>query len=99
MAGDGRETISCWQREPFDVILMDMHMPVMDGIEATEHIRAAEAATGDHIPIIALTAAALKEDADACERAGMDAYLAKPIHPRKLQELLARFANQAGSPT
>jgi PAS domain S-box-containing protein len=92
IAADGREAIACWQNEPFDVILMDMHMPVMDGIEATEHIRAAEAASGQHIPIIALTAAALKEDADACERAGMDAYLAKPIRPRKLQELLAQFA-------
>ncbi len=97
IAGDGRETISYWQREPFDVILMDMHMPVMDGIAATEHIRAAEAATGDHIPIIALTAAALKEDADACERAGMDDYLAKPIHPRKLQEIPRSIRTQAGS--
>ena len=53
IAADGREAIACWQSEPFDVILMDMHMPVMDGIQATEHIRAAEAATGAHIPIIA----------------------------------------------
>jgi PAS domain S-box-containing protein len=92
VACDGREAIARWQNEPFDLILMDMHMPVMDGIQATEHIRAAEAATGKHIPIIALTAAALKDDVDACERAGMDAHLPKPIHPRELQVQLARFA-------
>ncbi len=92
VASDGRETIARWQKEPFDVILMDMHMPVMDGIEATMQIRAAEESSGEHIPIIALTAAAMKEDADACISAGMDAHLAKPIHPRQLQETLARFA-------
>ncbi|MGB7325818.1 MAG: response regulator, partial [Rubripirellula sp.] len=92
VANDGRETVSRWQAEPFDVILMDMHMPVMDGIEATLQIRAAEEQTGNHIPIIAVTAAAMKEDADACLKAGMDAHLAKPIHPRRLQEMLAEFA-------
>ncbi len=92
VVSDGRETVSRWQSEPFDLILMDMHMPVMDGIEATRQIRAAEQATGGHIPIIALTAAAMKEDAEACRAAGMDAYLAKPIHPRMLQEMLAQFA-------
>ncbi len=92
VASDGRETVARWQSEPFDVILMDMHMPVMDGIEATEHIRAAEQGTDNHIPIIALTAAAMKEDAESCQRAGMDAYLTKPIHPRMLQEMLARYA-------
>jgi CheY-like chemotaxis protein/HPt (histidine-containing phosphotransfer) domain-containing protein len=92
VVGDGRETIARWQSEPFDLILMDMHMPVMDGIEATKQIRAAEQATGTHIPIIALTAAAMKEDEDACNAAGMDGYLPKPIHPRMLQEMLAQFA-------
>ena len=70
VASDGREAIARWQSEPFDAILMDMHMPVMDGIAATEHIRAAEQATGPHLPIIALTAAAMKEDAEACRKAG-----------------------------
>ncbi len=94
VVSDGRETVARWQSEPFDLILMDMHMPVMDGIEATQQIRAAELATGGHIPIIALTAAAMKEDADACREAGMDAYLPKPIHPRMLQEMLAKYAPQ-----
>ena len=71
-----------------------MHMPVMDGIEATLAIRVHEQVTGDHIPIIALTAAAMKEDAEACQRAGMDGYLTKPIHQRQLQETMARFAPQ-----
>ena len=92
VVSDGRETITRWQSEPFDVILMDMHMPVMDGIEATRHIRAAEQETGQHIPIIALTAAAMKEDAQICRQAGMDDYLSKPIQLRRLQETLARFA-------
>ena len=61
VVSDGRETIARWQSEPFDLILMDMHMPIMDGIEATRQIRAAERATGGHIPIIALTAASTIE--------------------------------------
>jgi two-component system, sensor histidine kinase and response regulator len=65
---------------------------VLDGIEATQAIRAIEASIGGHIPIIAVTAAAMKEDAEACRAAGMDAYLAKPIHSRMLQTLLAEFA-------
>ncbi|MFK8112354.1 MAG: response regulator [Rubripirellula sp.] len=92
VAADGREALSRWQNEEFDVILMDMHMPVMDGIEATRQIRALEAGSTQHIPIIAVTAAAMKEDAAACKEAGMDAYLAKPIHSRMLQTLLAEYA-------
>ncbi|WP_442510230.1 response regulator [Novipirellula sp. SH528] len=94
IANDGREAIACWKSEPFDVILMDMHMPVMDGIEATKLIREQEKSFSPprHIPIIALTAAAMQEDADACIKAGMDAFLSKPIHPRRLQETMVRFA-------
>lgn len=99
VVSDGRETIARWQSEPFDVILMDMHMPVMDGIEATKQIRILEQESGAHIPIIALTAAAMKEDAEACRSAGMDAYLAKPIHPRMLQEMLAQYAPEESSLT
>jgi CheY-like chemotaxis protein/HPt (histidine-containing phosphotransfer) domain-containing protein len=91
VVSDGREAVARWQSEPFDMILMDMHMPIMDGLEATEAIRSHEK-PGQHIPIIALTAAAMKEDALACHNAGMDAYLTKPIHARQLQEMMAQFA-------
>ena len=92
VVSDGKQAVASWHTEPLDLILMDMHMPIMDGIEATEAIRYHEAETGKHIPIIALTAAALKSDSDACMKAGMDGYLTKPIHHRQLQEMLARFA-------
>lgn len=92
VVGDGREAVARMKSEPFDMILMDMHMPVMDGIDATRSIRTHERVTGGHIPIIALTAAAMKEDAEACAQAGMDGYLTKPIHQRRLQEMMARFA-------
>ena len=92
VVSDGREAVARYESEPFDMILMDMHMPVMDGIDATKAIRAHERVTGRHIPIIALTAAAMKEDAEACARSGMDGYLTKPIHQRRLQEMMAEFA-------
>ncbi|QDV47045.1 Signal transduction histidine-protein kinase BarA [Stieleria neptunia] len=92
VVSDGREAVARYESEPFDMILMDMHMPVMDGIDATKAIRAHERVTGRHIPIIALTAAAMKEDAEACAQSGMDGYLTKPIHQRRLQETMARFA-------
>ncbi len=88
IASDGRETLSKWRNEQFDVVLMDMHMPVMDGLEATEAIRQQEMGTDQHIPIIALTAAAMAEDARLCRDAGMDDYLTKPIRRRKLQRAL-----------
>ncbi|WP_231603714.1 PAS domain-containing sensor histidine kinase [Neorhodopirellula pilleata] len=91
IASDGRETLVKWRNEQFDLILMDMHMPVMDGLEATEAIRQQELGTEYRIPIIALTAAAMAEDAKACRAAGMDDYLTKPIHRRRLQQVLAKY--------
>lgn len=96
IASDGRETLARWNAEPYDAILMDMHMPVMDGLEATREIRQQELGTHRHTPIIALTAAAMPEDAAACQEAGMDEYLTKPIHLRKLQTTLARLVRDAG---
>ena len=69
---------------PFDVVLMDVQMPEMDGIEATEAIRRAEAQTGGHIPIVAMTAHAMKGDRDRFLAAGMDGYVAKPVRPHEL---------------
>ena len=77
--------------EPYDLVLMDVHMPELDGIEATRRIRAAEAAAGGpRTPIVALTANAFGEDRDACLAAGMDGFLTKPLDRERLAELLAR---------
>ena len=92
IACDGNEAVSRWETEKFDVILMDVHMPHCDGLEATQLIREREQQTGAHIPIIALTAAAMPEDAAACREAGMDDYLTKPIDPQTLQTMLSKFA-------
>ncbi|WP_283434141.1 PAS domain-containing protein [Neorhodopirellula lusitana] len=94
IASDGRETLVKWRSESFDVILMDMHMPVMDGLEATRVIRQEEQDTKQHIPIVALTAAAMAEDAKACREAGMDEFLTKPIHRKKLEQVLKRIASE-----
>ena len=92
IASDGNEAVSKWRDGDFDAILMDMHMPEMDGLEATRTIRREEQQSSGHIPIIALTAAAMEEDAIACREAGMDDYLTKPIHPRSLQLKLRQYA-------
>ncbi len=97
IASDGRETLVKWRSEPFDVVLMDMHMPVMDGLEATRAIRQQELGTNKHTPIIALTAAAMAEDARLCREAGMDDYLTKPIRRRKLMQVLATLAPSIAS--
>lgn len=75
----------------FDAVLMDIRMPVMDGLHATREIRQIEKQTGEHIPIIAMTANAFDEDARQCMEAGMDAHLGKPIKPELLYQTLARF--------
>jgi len=84
IATDGKQAISATQKEEFDLILMDIQMPEMDGFEATAEIRKREKLTGRRTPIIALTAHALKEDRERCLSAGMDAYVTKPIRPAEL---------------
>ncbi|MGV3485656.1 MAG: response regulator [Planctomycetaceae bacterium] len=98
IASDGREAIELWEQEPFDLILMDMHMPEVDGIQATVEIRRREARSGrPPIPIVAITAAAMPEDTRACLQAGMDAFIAKPLQPAKLYATLAEFASKLAS--
>jgi CheY-like chemotaxis protein len=75
--------------EAFDVVLMDVQMPDMGGLDATEAIREMEAGKGRRVPIIALTAHAMKGDRERCIQAGMDGYLTKPLRPRELHEALA----------
>ncbi len=84
VAASGAEAIAALNQGTFDVVLMDIQMPDLDGIEATRLIRAKERATGGHIPIIAVTALAMKGDADRCMAAGMDAYVSKPIKANEL---------------
>ena len=96
VASHGREGVELWQTGPYDVVLMDVQMPVMDGVEATRHIRAAEAATARRrTPIVALTAHALSSDRDRCLAAGMDRYLSKPIRIDALAEALDAVGQQA----
>ncbi len=78
-ARDGREALQRWEEEPFDLILMDIQMPIMSGIEATQSIREREKERGGHLPIIAVTARALREEQDAIQVKGFDGYITKPI--------------------
>jgi two-component system sensor histidine kinase/response regulator len=87
---NGHKVIEALERQPFDLVLMDIQMPEMDGLQATLAIRAAEALTGRHIPIIALTACVYDDDRARCLKAGMDDYLCKPIQSEKLQEAIQR---------
>jgi PAS domain S-box-containing protein len=89
VAVNGREVLQALDKERFDLVLMDVQMPEMDGVEATEAIREKEKGSGMHTPIIALTANAMKGDREKYLACGMDGYLAKPIRPLELDELLA----------
>ena len=90
-AVDGIEAVARWQNENPNLILMDMQMPEMDGIEATLKIRELEAGTKNRTPIIALTAGAMQSERDKCFEAGMDDFLTKPIEQEKLIQAINRF--------
>lgn len=89
VANNGREAVDILATQAFDVVLMDVQMPIMDGFEATKLIRQREAKSGTHQPIVAMTARAMKGDREKCLTAGMDEYVAKPIRVAKLYEKLA----------
>jgi CheY-like chemotaxis protein len=89
IANNGQEAITAWETQSFDLILMDVQMPLMDGCDATCAIRAKEVETGGHIPIIAMTAHAMKGDREHCLKSGMDDYISKPIRARQLIETIA----------
>jgi PAS domain S-box-containing protein len=84
VVGNGREALATLDNQRFDIVLMDVQMPEMDGFQATAAIREKEIQTGAHIPIIALTAHAMKGDQERCLAAGMDAYITKPIEAKEL---------------
>jgi signal transduction histidine kinase len=98
-AKNGQEAVEMWQTGNFDVVLMDVQMPVMSGIRATENIRRLEEGTGQHTPIIALTAHAMSEDRDRGLESGMDGYLTKPVVLDDLREALERHASTQPVPT
>jgi len=95
---NGRQAVEMSAKGGYDLIIMDVQMPVMDGFEATATIRGREKEHGGHIPILAMTAHALKEDEDRCLAAGMDAYVSKPIDFKKclgvIRELLDKEADR-----
>jgi signal transduction histidine kinase/CheY-like chemotaxis protein len=93
IAEDGIEALDAMDEKRFDVVLMDVQMPRMDGLEATIAIRKQEQGTGRHTPIIAMTAAAMKGDRERCLDAGMDSYIAKPIDAGELYEALETVAH------
>jgi signal transduction histidine kinase/DNA-binding response OmpR family regulator len=99
IAGNGREAVEAFENNQLDVVLMDIQMPEMNGFEATAAIRAKEKLTGGHIPIIALTAHALKSDQERCISAGMDGYVSKPIRTSELFSAIeSMLANKDSAP-
>jgi signal transduction histidine kinase/CheY-like chemotaxis protein len=93
---NGVAAVAAYTRDPFDIVLMDVQMPEMDGLEATRQIRAIEAQRGTHIPVVALTAHAMKGDRERCEAASMDGYAVKPISLDDLCAEIARVRHAAG---
>jgi two-component system sensor histidine kinase/response regulator len=93
LAGTGEEALAALAQRSFDLVLMDVHMPGMDGLEATIAIREKETSTGVHQPVIAMTALAMTGDRERCLAAGMDGYLSKPIDLQQLDDVLAVYAD------
>jgi CheY-like chemotaxis protein len=95
---NGRQALEAFQRDNFDIVLMDVQMPEMDGLETAAVFREREEKFGGHIPIIAMTAHVVKGDRERCLDAGMDEYVSKPIDSDKLFEAIERLTKAPGSP-
>jgi CheY-like chemotaxis protein len=95
VVGDGGKVLAALKKQHYDLVLMDCQMPVMDGFEAATAIRQSESG-GRHIPIIALTANAIKGDRERCLAAGMDAYCSKPVNPKRLIETIETLLAKHG---
>ena len=94
VADDGLIGVEMWEKGDYDLVLMDVQMPRMNGFEATSTIREKERTHGGHTPIVAITAYALEKDKEECLAAGMDAYLAKPINFKKCIEMIHALTGQ-----
>lgn len=94
----GREAVDLVEQQPFDLVLMDIQMPGMNGLDATRAIRAREARNGGHLPIVAITAHALNGDDEKCRSAGADAYMRKPINLVEMMALLKQVAARTFEP-
>ncbi len=97
VATNGKEALEALKQHRFDVVLMDVQMPEMDGFEATRRIRALEQETGDRVPIIAMTAHAMKGDRERCLEVGMDGYISKPLQPNELFEAVEKYVKRRAS--
>jgi CheY-like chemotaxis protein len=98
VAQTGREALYALRSEKFDLVLMDVQMPEMDGFEATREIRRREQSTQEHIPVIAMTAHAMNGDHESCLQAGMDDYVAKPINREELRQTIERVMKARSEP-
>jgi signal transduction histidine kinase/CheY-like chemotaxis protein len=92
VANDGQEAIEALAKRSFDIVLMDVQMPTLDGFQAAQIIRQNERESGRHTPIVAMTASAMKGDRERCLEAGMDGYVSKPIDPQQLYQAIEEFA-------
>jgi CheY-like chemotaxis protein len=90
IAANGQEALAALAAHSFDLVFMDIQMPEMDGLTATKYIRELEQQTGRHLPIVAMTAHAMKGDEELCLAAGMDGYVSKPVSGRQIEETIAR---------
>ncbi len=98
VVGSGAESIEALRQAPYDIVLMDVQMPDMDGLEATQRIRSGEAGERCmHIPIIAMTAHALQSDRDRCLAAGMNDYVSKPVKPQELHQVLEKWLTRVNA--
>src|SRR5258708_18430347 len=96
LASNGREALALAGRGTFDLMLLDVHMPELDGIEVVRGIRERARVAGGHLPVIALTARSRQEDRERCLAAGMDDFLTKPIRPAELLAAIDRLAPAPG---
>jgi len=99
VANNGREALDVLEKQQFDLVLMDVEMPEMNGLDATRAIREKEKITGEHLPVVAMTAHAMRGDREICMEAGMDYYITKPVKFAEVEAVLKRYSSEAGKPS